>query len=792
VTFVKIIVFFIGAAGMSLAQTTFTLDRAVYAPGQDIVSSWTGGPGSATDWVGIYPRGTVPDGDPGSTLWLYVNGSQTATSGLVDGSLTFASPGLPAGEWSAHFLANNGYTPITTEVDFEVADVTIIQSFGPDHQFIDEGLPITLNWSVTGVDPPVTSLTLDDGSGPINVLGQFSIEVSPVSNREYVLELNNAQRAVAKIFKDAGNTVAFSLNEIELESGDPLTVAWVGATANPDSWVGVYRAGDTPDTGSSTAWNYLNGSQTAGGNVPDGEMSFNLADGFYYACLFLDNGHIIEQGPIRFTVGDGSPATGDALTEWHMNGTLDAISGDSVLTFAGNSEALVSWESSDNSLVPHMSGGPVSYLRVPAFGAPTEGIDLSFLSVGPNGGGQYLNQFTFVFDVLVPSPLSWTPFFNTNPGNANDADFFVSSSAALGIGDLGYAPDGAFTADAWQRVIFTADLEAGIVKYFVDGALVHQHSGAGLLDGRFSLYTVQDSAPHVKLFGDDSGDTHEILVSAIAFLDQIIDETTASELGAAHSGGIYFKSSGLDPLGLAVGSAPGGGLELSWKSASGKLYDILVSPDLSSPRESWAGLADAQDIESDPSGRNTLVIDPPFQGEGFVAVREKNPPPLFFDDLESGAVGWTTLVNDGLGNTRWELGSPNGSTGPLTGAEGSANAWCTNLGDYGPDSNISLRSPAIDLTGVSEAELSFAVFRDADGFGDTAVVRFLRAGDLVALGQDFILDMSVFDSDYESIEVSVPEAAIGESTIIEFRFSSDSSADVFSGFSLDNIKVQIP
>jgi hypothetical protein len=306
--FVKIIAFFIGAAGMGLAQTTFTLDQAVYAPGQDIVSSWTGGPGSATDWVGIYPRGTVPDGDPGSTIWLYVNGTQTATSGLVDGSLTFASPGLPAGEWSAHFLANNGYTPITTEVDFEVADVTIIQSFGPDHQFIDGGLPITLNWSVTGVDPPVTSLTLDDGSGPIDVLGQFSIEVSPVSNREYVLELNNDQRAVAKIFKDAGNTAAFSLNAIELQSGESLTVSWAGATANPDSWVGVYRAGDTPDTGSSTAWSYLNGSQTAGGNVPDGEMSFSLADGSYYACLFLDNGGIIAPGPIRFTGGDGGPA----------------------------------------------------------------------------------------------------------------------------------------------------------------------------------------------------------------------------------------------------------------------------------------------------------------------------------------------------------------------------------------------------------------------------------------------------------------------------------------------------
>ena len=491
-------------------------------------------------------------------------------------------------------------------------------------------------------------------------------------------------------------------------------------------------------------------------------------------------------------VGDGTPATGDAITEWHMNGTLDAISGGTVLTFAGNSEALVSWESSDNNLVPHMSGGPVSYLRVPAFGAPTEGIDLSFLSVGPNGGGQYLNQFTFVFDVLVPSPLDWTPFFNTNPGNANDSDFFVDSNAALGIGDLGYSPAGAFTADAWQRVIFTADLEAGIVRYFVDGVLVHQHNGAGLLDGRFSLYTVQDSAPHVKLFGDDSGDTHEILVSAIAFLDQTIDETTASELGVAHAGGIYFKSPGLDPLGLAVGSTPGGGLELSWKSASGKLYDILSSPDLSSPRESWAGLAGAQDIEADPSGTNTLVIDLPFQGEGFVAVREKNPPPLFFDDLESGAAGWTTLVNDGLGNTRWELGSPNGSTGPLTGAGGSANAWCTNLGDYGPDADISLRSPPIDFSGVAAAEVTFEAFRDADGISDTATVRFLRAADEVLLGEEVAIDMAILDIDYTSVEILVPEAAIGESVMMEFQFSSDSSVDIFSGLSLDNIRVQIP
>jgi hypothetical protein len=336
----------LGMAGMGLAQTTFTLDQAVYAPNQDIVSSWIGGPGSATDWVGIYPRGTLPSGNPGSTLWFYVNGTRSATSGMANGSLTFASPGLSAGEWSAHFLANDGYTPITPKVDFEVASVTTIQSFGPDHQFIDDGLPITLSWSVIGISPPVTSLTLDDGSAPLNVLGQSSIEISPASNREYTLELNNAQTAVTKIFKDAGNTAAFSLHKLALESGESLTATWAGATANPDSWVGIYSAGDTPAIASSTAWNYLNGFQIAGGNEPNGAMNFSLADGSYYACLFLDNGHTLEQGPIRFTVGDSSPLPRfvidpirriHALTGLPYSGTLGAYARSGVsggLTFS--------------------------------------------------------------------------------------------------------------------------------------------------------------------------------------------------------------------------------------------------------------------------------------------------------------------------------------------------------------------------------------------------------------------------------------------------------------------------
>jgi len=51
--------------------------------------------------------------------------------------------------------------------------------------------------------------------------------------------------------------------------------------------------------------------------------------------------------------------------------------------------------------------------------------------------------------------------------------------------------------------------------------------------------------------------------------------------------------------------------------------------------------------------------------------------------------------------------------------------------------------------------------------------------------------MTVFDADYTSISVSVPVEAIGENVHIEFNFVSDSSADAFSGLSIDNVKVEV-
>ena len=244
-----------------------------------------------------------------------------------------------------------------------------------------------------------------------------------------------------------------------------------------------------------------------------------------------------------------------------------------------------------------------------------------------------------------------------------------------------------------------------------------------------------------------------------------------------------------------VSSDPGAGtISLSWESKAGKLYNLRSEADPAQIAAvvplHWPIFGGNVDIAATPP-ENTLTIPMPadltrlFVVEGFPAP----PVTLFTDDLESGAGDWSTVINDATGNTRWELGSPSGSTGPLTGAGDSATAWSTNLGDYGPGSDISLRSPAFDLSGVASAELTFKAFRDADGFGDSAVVRFLRAADFLQLGAETALDMTEFDVDYTSLSLPVVPEAMGENVIIEWNFISDDSADNFSGLTIDDIEV---
>lgn len=95
-----------------------TSNKTSYAPGESITLSFMNGPNNAKDWIGIYPKDVIPPGSGAADAWLYVDGTQTGSTPVTTGSVTFPS-GLAAGEWEAYFLENDAYT-IIKSVEFTV------------------------------------------------------------------------------------------------------------------------------------------------------------------------------------------------------------------------------------------------------------------------------------------------------------------------------------------------------------------------------------------------------------------------------------------------------------------------------------------------------------------------------------------------------------------------------------------------------------------------------------------------------------------------------------------------
>ncbi|SDU80239.1 PQQ-like domain-containing protein [Jiangella alkaliphila] len=79
---------------------------------------------SATNWVGIYAPGEVP-GQIASRTWAYTP--------AAEGTVTLGSGALEAGTWTAHFLANDGYAPLTDPITFTLAGT------GPGETIVVEG-----------------------------------------------------------------------------------------------------------------------------------------------------------------------------------------------------------------------------------------------------------------------------------------------------------------------------------------------------------------------------------------------------------------------------------------------------------------------------------------------------------------------------------------------------------------------------------------------------------------------------------------------------------------------------
>jgi PKD repeat protein len=162
-------------------QPRVITDKNMYHISDSIIVSFKNGPRNPTDWIGIYKVGDIPGPTP-STLWLYVNGTQSATDSIGDGKVTFDRGLSNAGMYWTGFFKNDGYTLLDT-ISFTVSKVTDIET--QHHE---------------GQVPSI--LTLGNYPNPFN----------PVCTISY--SIPRSERVTLKIYDALGRTVATLVDDV--------------------------------------------------------------------------------------------------------------------------------------------------------------------------------------------------------------------------------------------------------------------------------------------------------------------------------------------------------------------------------------------------------------------------------------------------------------------------------------------------------------------------------------------------------------------------------------------------
>jgi autotransporter-associated beta strand protein len=169
------------------------------------------------------------------------------------------------------------------------------------------------------------------------------------------------------------------------------------------------------------------------------------------------------------------------------------------------------------------------------------------------------------------------------------------------------------------------------------------------------------------------------------------------------------------------------------------------------------------------------------------------PQTLLSKDFEADDGGFTVVST---GGTPWEWGAPNsedaGGGAVLAGNNGSAKCWGTNLlGGYAAGTDTSLRSPIIDLTGVTGATLTFAQAMDAPVGHNLAVNVLDTTGNLIAVVITPYEDPDLNTTPWKTISVPIPAGALGQQVRLEWRFIGNGTNDYLGAY-IDDVVVTAP
>ena len=319
----------------------------------------------------------------------------------------------------------------------------------------------------------------------------------------------------------------------------------------PDSW---HRVAFTVDLGTRELSKYIDGVNVLSGPVGATPLGTNAAqyldpatgtvDGRWSlditALLFADdNGEtgIGYVNSIQFhdrvlsaaqiaALGGPSAAgipllTPGGIDQWDFNGTLASSTGGSNLVAGAAAPAITPAVLFTNILINGQTAQAAAFTRGTFFRL-SQGL-------GVNGGGNNLNVYTLILDVMFPTrPSGWAALWQTDPANVDDGDWFINTSQGLGIsGNYG----GIVADGTWNRLALVVDNVAGTFTSFVNGTQVQQNSGL-TLDGRWS------AGPVALLFADENQENAGGFVNSVQLRAGALSATDIAALGGASAFGI--------------------------------------------------------------------------------------------------------------------------------------------------------------------------------------------------------------------------------------------------------------
>ncbi|MDP6892435.1 MAG: hypothetical protein QF731_04590, partial [Verrucomicrobiota bacterium] len=311
--------FFVANTFSGLGQE-LTTDVSSYAESEEIIVTFSEGPGNPKDWVGIYKYDMVA-GEDSSLVWLYVNGSKASEEGLTDGELVFPDGLIEEGIYEARFFEDDSYI-LLAKATFTVGDIG--PSVKTDKEVYTPGEVIVADFLVGPANPKdwVGLYKVDMVPGAVGSLAWFYVDgtkdgIEGIATGTVTFDsgMTDDGDYKAVFFEDDGYTIlAEDLFKVQKPAPDTPKVVSIspadgGKNADPAiAFSAVIRNGGTSLKTESVALS-LDGKDVVVGIATD-EDGFNtvsyVGDGLFEA----GSSHKFQ---LEFS-DDGDPATSEIVT----------------------------------------------------------------------------------------------------------------------------------------------------------------------------------------------------------------------------------------------------------------------------------------------------------------------------------------------------------------------------------------------------------------------------------------------------------------------------------------------